>query len=28
MMALISAVAFFGMSWQAWSLDDALGLFL
>ncbi|CCK29370.1 hypothetical protein BN159_4991 [Streptomyces davaonensis JCM 4913] len=27
MMALISTVALFGMSWQTWSLDDALGLF-
>ncbi|MFF0129965.1 DoxX family membrane protein [Streptomyces mirabilis] len=27
MMALISAVALFGMSWQVWSLDNALGLF-
>ncbi len=27
MMALISAVALFGMSWQTWSLDNALGLF-
>jgi thiosulfate dehydrogenase [quinone] large subunit len=27
MMALISLVALFGMSWQTWSLDDALGLF-
>lgn len=27
MMALISAVALFGMSWQTWSLDDAFGLF-
>ncbi|MGC4984371.1 DoxX family protein [Streptomyces sp. DT193] len=27
MMALVSAVGLFGMSWQAWSLDDALGLF-
>ncbi|MFF2997177.1 DoxX family protein [Streptomyces sp. NPDC057950] len=26
MMALISAVALFGMSWQTWSLDDAIGL--
>ncbi|WP_405881088.1 DoxX family membrane protein [Streptomyces sp. NBC_01384] len=25
MMALVSAVALFGMSWQVWSLDDALG---
>ncbi|MET8680091.1 DoxX family protein [Streptomyces sp. NPDC004647] len=28
MMALISLVAFFGMGWQTWSLDEALGLFL
>lgn len=28
MMALISVVAFFGMGWQVWSLDDAFGLFL
>ncbi|QCX78148.1 hypothetical protein C9F11_22605 [Streptomyces sp. YIM 121038] len=28
MMALISAVAFFGMAWQTWSLDETLGLFL
>lgn len=28
MMALISAVTFFAMGWQAWSIDDALGLFL
>lgn len=28
MMALISAVALFAMSWQSWSLDNALGLFL
>lgn len=27
MMALVSAVGLFGMSWQAWSLDEALGLF-
>ncbi|MBD0840211.1 DoxX family membrane protein [Streptomyces sp. TRM68416] len=27
MMALISVVALFGMSWQTWSLDSALGLF-
>ncbi|MGW5659572.1 DoxX family membrane protein [Streptomyces sp. NPDC003758] len=27
MMALISVVALFGMSWQAWSVDGALGLF-
>ncbi|MEU4166457.1 DoxX family protein [Streptomyces sp. NPDC026665] len=27
MMALVSAVALFAMSWQTWSLDDALGLF-
>ena len=27
MMALISLVALLGMSWQAWSLDDAIGLF-
>ncbi|MEU8789958.1 DoxX family protein [Streptomyces sp. NPDC048643] len=27
MMALISVVALFGMAWQTWSLDDALGLF-
>ncbi|MGW6056819.1 DoxX family protein [Streptomyces sp. NPDC055189] len=27
MMALISAVAFFGMAWQVWSLDNAFGLF-
>ncbi|MGV9450200.1 DoxX family protein [Streptomyces sp. NPDC003635] len=27
MMALISVVALFGMSWQTWSLDGALGLF-
>ncbi|MEV0092533.1 DoxX family membrane protein [Streptomyces sp. NPDC050738] len=28
MMALISLVAFFAMSWQAWSLDHAIGIFL
>ncbi|WP_371528042.1 DoxX family protein [Streptomyces sp. NBC_01283] len=28
MMALISAVGFFGMSWQVWSLDDVFGLFV
>ena len=28
MMALVSAVGLFGMSWQTWSLDNALGLFL
>jgi thiosulfate dehydrogenase [quinone] large subunit len=28
MMALIALVAFFGTSWQAWSLDNAWGLFL
>ncbi|MET9829619.1 DoxX family protein [Streptomyces sp. NPDC006385] len=28
MMALISLVALFGMSWQSWSVDSALGLFL
>ncbi|GEC06600.1 hypothetical protein SSP24_42550 [Streptomyces spinoverrucosus] len=28
MMALISTVALFGMSWQTWSLDGALGWFL
>lgn len=28
MMALISLVALFAMSWQAWSLDAAIGLFL
>ncbi|MFJ7251921.1 DoxX family protein [Streptomyces sp. NPDC098085] len=28
MMALISLVALFAMSWQTWSLDDAIGLFL
>ncbi|MFI1681901.1 MULTISPECIES: DoxX family membrane protein [unclassified Streptomyces] len=28
MMALASFVAFFAMSWQAWSLDDALGMFV
>jgi thiosulfate dehydrogenase [quinone] large subunit len=27
MMALISVVALFGMSWQTWSLDSAFGLF-
>jgi thiosulfate dehydrogenase [quinone] large subunit len=27
MMALISLVALFGMSWQTWSLDSAWGLF-
>ncbi|MGX1542154.1 DoxX family protein [Streptomyces adustus] len=27
MMGLISVVALFGMSWQTWSLDDALGWF-
>ncbi|MFE2299581.1 DoxX family protein [Streptomyces sp. NPDC059445] len=27
MMALVSAVGLFAMSWQTWSLDDALGLF-
>jgi thiosulfate dehydrogenase [quinone] large subunit len=27
MMALISAVGLFGMCWQTWSLDSALGLF-
>ncbi|WP_405645342.1 DoxX family protein [Streptomyces sp. NBC_00019] len=27
MMGLISVVALFGMSWQGWSLDAALGLF-
>ena len=27
MMALISVVALFGMSWQTWSVDGALGLF-
>ncbi|WP_328669681.1 DoxX family protein [Streptomyces sp. NBC_00328] len=27
MMALVSAVGLFGMSWQTWSLDEALGLF-
>ncbi len=26
MMALISGVAFFGMGWQTWSLDSAMGL--
>lgn len=28
MMALISFVALFAMSWQTWSLDKAIGLFL
>ncbi|MFD9907364.1 DoxX family membrane protein [Streptomyces sp. NPDC059063] len=28
MMALISTVALLGMSWQTWSLDHAIGLFL
>ncbi|MFJ7156249.1 DoxX family protein [Streptomyces sp. NPDC101118] len=28
MMALISLVALFTMSWQAWSLDHTMGLFL
>ncbi|MFD3885029.1 DoxX family protein [Streptomyces microflavus] len=28
MMALISATGLFAMSWQAWSLDNVLGLFL
>lgn len=28
MMALISAVGFFGMSWQVWSLDHVFGLFV
>ncbi|MFC7305929.1 DoxX family protein [Streptomyces monticola] len=28
MMALISLTALFAMSWQAWSLDNALGLFI
>ncbi|WP_030782031.1 DoxX family membrane protein [Streptomyces sp. NRRL S-920] len=28
MMALISLVALFAMSWQTWSLDAALGIFL
>ncbi|MDF9813772.1 hypothetical protein M2266_003003 [Streptomyces sp. SPB162] len=28
MMALISLVALFAMSWQAWSLDNLCGLFL
>jgi thiosulfate dehydrogenase [quinone] large subunit len=28
MMALISVVALFGMSWQTWSLDSALGWFV
>lgn len=27
MMALISVVGFFGMAWQSWSLDAALGWF-
>ncbi|OXS31587.1 DoxX family protein [Streptomyces sp. XY006] len=27
MMALMSVVGLFGMSWQTWSLDSALGLF-
>ncbi|MEU6538007.1 DoxX family protein [Streptomyces sp. NPDC047000] len=27
MMALISVTGFFGMSWQTWSLDSALGWF-
>ena len=27
MMALISVVGLFGMSWQTWSVDGALGLF-
>ncbi|MEU5436140.1 DoxX family protein [Streptomyces sp. NPDC020719] len=27
MMALISAVGLFGVCWQSWSVDDALGLF-
>ncbi|MET8960137.1 DoxX family protein [Streptomyces sp. NPDC004074] len=27
MMALISVVALFGMSWQTWAVDAALGLF-
>lgn len=27
MMALISLVGFFAVSWQTWSLDDAFGLF-
>lgn len=27
MMALISAAGLFGMSWQTWSVDGALGLF-
>ncbi|MGN9793636.1 DoxX family protein [Streptomyces sp. OZ13] len=27
MMALISLVALFAMSWQVWSLDDVIGLF-
>ncbi|MEV7419015.1 DoxX family protein [Streptomyces sp. NPDC089919] len=28
MMVLISLVALFAMSWQVWSLDEAIGLFL
>lgn len=28
MMALISGVAFFGVSWQTWSLDSAMGILL
>ncbi|MER6615578.1 DoxX family protein [Streptomyces xantholiticus] len=28
MMALISLVTLFAMSWQTWSLDNAIGLFL
>ncbi|MEW2810188.1 DoxX family protein [Streptomyces massasporeus] len=28
MMALMSVVGLFGMSWQTWSLDSAFGLFL
>ncbi|MFF7720625.1 DoxX family protein [Streptomyces luteogriseus] len=28
MMALMSVVGLFGMSWQTWSLDSVLGLFL
>ncbi|MGG2461588.1 DoxX family membrane protein [Streptomyces sp. RGM 3693] len=27
MMALVSAVGFFAVSWQSWSVDGALGLF-
>jgi thiosulfate dehydrogenase [quinone] large subunit len=27
MMALISLVGLFAVSWQTWSLDDAFGLF-